>query len=105
MLVWIHGGGFVRGTASTARTDGSRLAARGVVVVSLNYRVGPLRFFYHDSFAGDAGPKVNYGLMDGIAALRWVQANISAFGGDPQRVTIFGSSAGGAACCFSPSRR
>lgn len=96
VMVWIHGGGFVRGTASTPTTDGSWLAAHGVVVVTLNYRTGPLGFFHHDAFAAEPGPKVNFGLLDQIAALRWIRRNIAAFDGDANRVTLFGSSAGGA---------
>lgn len=96
VMVWVHGGGFVRGTASTPATDGAWLAAHGVVVVTFNYRTGPLGFFHHDALAADPGPKANYGLLDQIAALRWIKRNIAAFGGDPDRITLFGSSAGGA---------
>lgn len=96
VMVWIHGGGFVRGTASTPSTDGAWLAAHGVVVVTFNYRTGPLGFFHHDAFAAEPGPKANFGLLDQIAALRWIKRNITAFGGDADRVTLFGSSAGGA---------
>ncbi len=96
VMVWIHGGGFVRGSAAHPQMDGTRLAARGVVVVSMNYRLGPLGFFHHAAFSDEPDPKVNFGLLDQIAALRWVKANIGGFGGDAHRVTIFGSSAGGA---------
>jgi para-nitrobenzyl esterase len=96
VLVWIHGGGFVRGTAAAEHTDGARLASHGAVVVSFDYRLGPLGFFHHGAFDGDPDPKVNFGLLDQIQALRWLKANIASFGGDPNRIAIFGSSAGGA---------
>ncbi len=96
VLVWIHGGGFVRGTSANQHTNGARLASHGAVVVSFNYRLGPLGFFHHGAFHGDPDPKVNFGLLDQMEALRWVKANIANFGGDPNRVMIFGSSAGGA---------
>jgi para-nitrobenzyl esterase len=91
VLVWLHGGAFIGGAACVPLYDGTRLAKRGdVVVVTLNYRVGALGF----SFApGDDGV-ANLGLLDQIAALRWVQGEIAAFGGDPARVTVFGESAG-----------
>ena len=98
VMVWIHGGALTRGAASIATTDGTTLARRGVVLVAINYRVGYLGFFAHPALtreAADGRRIANYGLMDQIAALQWVQSNISAFGGDPQRVTIFGQSAGG----------
>jgi len=93
VLVWLHGGAFIGGTACVPLYDGSRLAARGdVVVVTLNYRVGLLGF----SFAPAAGDEhvANTGLWDQLAALRWVRDSIAAFGGDPARVTVFGESAG-----------
>ncbi len=95
VMVWIHGGGFMTGSGSSPIYDGASLAARGdVVVVSINYRLGPLGFLHlghlDSSFAG-AG---NLGLLDQIAALEWVQENIGAFGGDAGNVTIFGESAG-----------
>ena len=97
VMVYIHGGGFTGGTGSSAILDGSRLAARGVVVVTLNYRLGRLGFFAHPALTREAGAGAtgNWGLMDQIAALKWVQRNIAAFGGDPANVTIFGESAGG----------
>ncbi|MBO9499526.1 MAG: carboxylesterase family protein [Novosphingobium sp.] len=91
VMVWIHGGGFVSGSSALPETDGTRLAKRGVVVVSFNYRLGRFGFFAHPSL-GQGG---NWGLMDQIAALAWVKRNIAAFGGDPANVTIFGESAGG----------
>lgn len=99
VMVWIHGGGYVNGGSSPTVYDGSALAARGVVLVSFNYRLGRFGFFAHPALSKEAqtlGDMVgNYALMDQIAALKWVQKNISAFGGDPKRVTIFGESAGG----------
>ncbi len=96
VLVWIHGGGF---TEDGARNyDGSKLAADGTVVVTINYRLGALGFLAHPALAQrPGGPAGNYGLMDQIAALRWVKHNIEQFGGDPHNVTIAGQSAGGVA--------
>ncbi|WP_428683090.1 carboxylesterase/lipase family protein [Sphingopyxis sp.] len=91
VMVWIHGGGFVGGSGTLPETDGSLLAKRDVVVVSFNYRLGRFGFFAHPAL-GEGG---NWGLMDQIAALKWVQRNIASFGGDPAKVTIFGESAGG----------
>ena len=98
VMVWIHGGSLTMGAASDTRTDGSALAGRGVVLVAINYRVGYAGFFAHPALtreAADGGRIANYGLMDQLAALQWVQRNVRAFGGDPSRVTIFGQSAGG----------
>jgi para-nitrobenzyl esterase len=96
VLVWIHGGGF---TLDSGRDYvGSDLAAGGTVVVTINYRLGALGFLAHPALASrPGGPAGNYGLMDQQAALRWVQRNISRFGGDPRNVTIAGESAGGTA--------
>lgn len=97
VLVWIHGGGFVGGGTSIPFYDGSKFAEQGIVVVSLNYRLGRLGFFAHPALlAAKEGPVGNFGYMDQIAALNWVQKNIDAFGGDPGKVTIMGESAGGA---------
>lgn len=99
VMVWMHGGGFVNGGSSPAMYDGSGFARRGVVLVSLNYRLGRFGFFAHPALRAEAGPRDmlgNYGYMDQLAALRWVQRNIGAFGGDPKNVTLFGESAGGA---------
>ncbi|MED0771048.1 carboxylesterase/lipase family protein [Bacillus siamensis] len=94
VMVWIHGGAFFLGAGSEPIYDGSALAAEGdVIVVTLNYRLGPFGFL-HLSSISDAYPG-NIGLLDQIAALRWVKDNISAFGGDPDNVTVFGESAGG----------
>jgi para-nitrobenzyl esterase len=96
VMVWIHGGSFVTGSGSMAVYDGANLAAEGVVVVTINYRLGPLGFLAHPALAAESaeGTSGDYGLLDQIAALRWVQRNIAAFGGDPGRVTVFGESAG-----------
>jgi len=96
VMVWIYGGGFVAGTTSEQRQDGSVLAQQGVVVVSMNYRLGIFGFFVHPQLAAESGRNSagNYGLLDQVAALQWVQDNIAAFGGDPSNVTIFGESAG-----------
>ena len=99
VMVWIHGGGLNNGSGTAALYDGTRLAKRGVAVVTINYRLGRLGFFDHPALAAEreAGePAANYGLMDVIAALEWVRDNAAAFGGDPDNVTIFGESAGGA---------
>src|SRR5215831_19176932 len=94
VLVWIHGGGLVQDGARNY--DGTKLAAAGTVVVTINYRLGALGFLAHPALASrPGGPAGNYGLMDQQAALRWVQDNIEAFGGDPGNVTIAGESAGG----------
>lgn len=96
VLFWIYGGGFVNGGASPAVYDGAALAREGVVFVSFNYRVGRFGFFAHPALsAAGEGPAGNWGLMDQQAALRWTRDNIAAFGGDPDRVTIMGESAGG----------
>jgi len=98
VMVWIHGGGNTQGSSSEAFYDGQELAARrGVVVVSINYRLGALGFFAHPALdrESDAGVSGNYGLLDQQLALRWVKDNARAFGGDPGRVMIFGESAGG----------
>ena len=96
VMVWIYGGGYSAGAASEPRQDGENLARKGVVVVSMNYRLGVFGFFVHPELAKESGhgSSGNYGLMDQTAALRWVHANIAAFGGDPGNVTIFGESAG-----------
>lgn len=96
VMVWLHGGALVLGSGGLPIYDGTALARRGVVVVSVNYRLGHLGFFAHPALerAAPGGP-VNFGLLDQIAALRWVQDNIEAFGGDARHVTLFGQSAGG----------
>ncbi|WP_437889732.1 carboxylesterase/lipase family protein [Phytobacter sp. V91] len=95
VMVWIHGGGFTMGAGDLPPYDGKALARRGVVLVTFNYRLGHLGFFAHPALEGEEGEIVcNFGLLDQIAALRWVQENIHAFGGDAANVTLFGESAG-----------
>lgn len=93
VMVWLHGGGFTLGAGGLPPYDGRRLAARGVVLVTVNYRLGHLGFFAHPSLEEET-PVNNFALLDQIAALRWVQENIAAFGGDRDNVTLFGESAG-----------
>jgi para-nitrobenzyl esterase len=97
VMVWIHGGAYEIGSGSTPAYHGDLLARKGVVVVTINYRLGVLGFLAHPELTAESrySSSGNYGLMDQIEALRWVQANIAAFGGDPHNVTIFGESAGG----------
>lgn len=96
VLVWLHGGGFVNGHAGSSLYDGRRLAASAdAVVVTVNYRLGSLGWLCHPELAPTAGaPSGNWGLLDQVAALEWVRANIASFGGDPGRVTLAGQSAG-----------
>jgi para-nitrobenzyl esterase len=97
VMVWIHGGGYVGGGSSIPWYDGSAFARQGIVVVSFNYRLGRFGFFIHPALvAAQEGAVGNFGYMDQITALKWVQTNIGAFGGDPQQVTLVGESAGGA---------
>src|SRR3989440_2131151 len=97
VMVWIHGGAFVFGSGSWPSTSGVQFARQGVILVAFNYRLGRLGFFAHPALSREhpEEPKGNYAYMDQIAALKWVQKNIAAFGGDPKNVTIFGESAGG----------
>lgn len=99
VFVWIHGGNLVRGSSQQAMFDGAQLAKRGVIVVSINYRLGIFGYFAHPGLSAESpeGASGNYGVMDQIAALKWVKANIGAFGGDARNVTIAGESAGGLA--------
>jgi para-nitrobenzyl esterase len=96
VMVWVYGGGFAAGAASEPRQDGENLARKGVVVVSINYRLNVFGFFAHAELAKESGHDSagNYGLLDQVAALAWVHKNIAGFGGDPAQVTIFGESAG-----------
>jgi para-nitrobenzyl esterase len=96
VMVWIHGGALTRGSGSTPNYDGEHLAEKGVIVVTVNYRLGAFGFFSHPELTkeSDRNASGNYGFLDQVAALEWVQHNIAAFGGDPKRVTIFGESAG-----------
>jgi para-nitrobenzyl esterase len=95
-MVWIHGGGFVVGSGAEPRYDGARLAARGIVLVTVNHRLNALGFLAHPELTAESDHHAsgNYGLHDLVAALKWVQRNIAAFGGDPDKVTIAGESAG-----------
>ncbi len=107
VLVWIYGGGFSFGGNDNPTHNGEHLARKGVMLVTVNYRVGPLGFLAHPELSAESPAHVsgNYGLLDQIAGLQWVQNNIAAFGGDPDRVTIFGESAGGISVsmlCASP---
>jgi para-nitrobenzyl esterase len=97
VMVWIHGGSFTAGSGTTPLYDGARFARRGIVLITVEYRLGRLGFFAHPALSAEHPdePQGNYGLMDNIAALKWVQANAAAFGGDPANVTVFGESAGG----------
>jgi para-nitrobenzyl esterase len=97
VMVWIYGGGFVNGGSSPTVYDGSAFAKQGVVLVSFNYRLAHFGFFAHPALSAEqpGQPLGNYALLDQIAALKWVQRNAAAFGGDPANVTIFGESAGG----------
>jgi para-nitrobenzyl esterase len=96
VMVWIYGGGYQAGATSEARQDGGNLSKNGVVVVSMNYRLGIFGFFSHPELSKESGHNSsgNYGLLDQLAALQWVKKNIATFGGDPGNVTIFGESAG-----------
>jgi len=116
VMVWIHGGGFTTGSAADLVPtsmdalwyDGRPFAERDVVVVTLNYRLGVFGFFAHPELAKEGAPTGNQGLLDQQTALRWVQSNIAAFGGDPKNVTIFGESAGAGSVCMhvvSPGSR
>ena len=103
VLFWIHGGAFIQGSGAQPRYDGTELAKRGAVVISINYRLGSLGLFAHPALTAESTPDEplgNYCLLDMIAALRWTRDNIAAFGGDPGNVTISGSSAGGTSCLF-----
>ncbi len=91
VMVWLHGGGFFAGSGSAVAADSSALVRRGIVVVSVNYRLGRLGFFAHPSLPGGIA---NFGLLDQVAALQWVRDNVAAFGGDPDNVTVAGGSAG-----------
>ncbi len=96
VMVWIYGGGFTIGGTSMSLYDGMNFAKKGVILVSVSYRLGAFGFMAHPELSVEqGGHSGNYGLLDQIAGLQWVKHNIAAFGGDPNRVTIFGESAGG----------
>jgi para-nitrobenzyl esterase len=101
VFFWIHGGGFVVGHGAEPRYDGGKLAARGMVVVTANHRLGALGFMAHPDLTAESpeGASGNYGLLDQLAALAWVKRNIAAFGGDPDCITIAGESAGSISVC------
>lgn len=102
VMVWIHGGGLTRGNGALPHYDGTQIAKKGVVLVTLNYRLGRLGFTALQELSTESpeGVSGNYGLLDQIAALEWVQRNIAQFGGDPENVTIFGESAGAWSVCY-----
>ena len=99
VMVWIHGGAFTEGSGEVAVYDGAELAKKGLVIVTINYRLGALGFLTHPELTRESTRNAsgNYGLLDVVAALEWVRKNIASFGGDPQRVTIAGQSAGASA--------
>jgi len=100
VMVWVHGGGFLQGSGSAGLYNGARLARRGgVIVVTLNYRLGVLGFLNTRRLEGERRDQANFGLQDQLMALGWVQENIERFGGDPTNVTLFGESAGGFSIC------
>ena len=102
VLVWVHGGGFGAESGSLPKLDGEELARKGVILVTFNYRLGPLGFLATPELSKESGHDASgdYGLMDDIALLQWVKRNIAAFGGDPEKVTLFGHSAGGGTVNF-----
>jgi para-nitrobenzyl esterase len=98
VMVWIYGGGFAIGTTAAQLYEGAKLAEKGVVLVSVAYRVGAFGFLAHPELSRESRKgSGNYGVQDMIAGLEWVRDNIASFGGDPRNVTIFGESAGGIA--------
>ena len=100
VLVWIHGGAYINGAGSSPLFDGRRLALRAdAVVVTLNYRVGALGFLYLDALEQPSLVGANFGLLDQLAALRWVREHAAVLGGDPTRITVFGESAGAGSVC------
>src|SRR6202034_3970632 len=96
VFVWIHGGALQSGSSKESLYDGAKLARHGLVVVTINYRLGVLGYLAHPDLSAESplGISGNYGLLDQITALAWVQRNITAFGGDPANVTVAGQSAG-----------
>jgi para-nitrobenzyl esterase len=101
VLVYFYGGGFMAGDGSEPRYDGENMAQKGIVALTVNYRLGVFGFMAHPELTKESGKNAsgNYGLLDQLAALRWVQQNIAAFGGDPKKVTIAGESAGSSSVC------
>lgn len=102
VMVWIHGGSYTMGSGATPAYEGTAFAQQGVVLVTINYRLGPFGWFAHPQLSKESlhHSSGNYGLLDQIAALEWVKRNIAAFGGDAGRVTIFGESAGAGSVCY-----
>ena len=102
VMVWIHGGSFVSGAGSLPSYDGSRLAQRGVIIVTINYRMGVFGYMAHPDLTAESPNHTsgNYALLDQMAALRWVRNNIAAFGGDPRNITVFGESAGASSIAY-----
>src|SRR5207249_4225241 len=96
VMLWLHPGGYTSGSGAGAATDGEALAKKGVVLVTINYRLGIFGFFSHPELTAETDRRgaANQAFLDQAAALQWVQKNIAAFGGDPKRVTVFGDSAG-----------
>ncbi len=110
VMVWFHGGGLVSGSASQSGFDGSMLAKKGVILVTVNYRLNVFGFLAHPELTAESEhhSSGNYGLLDQLAALRWVRNNIGQFGGDPDNITIFGQSGGSRSVAYhmaSPRRR
>jgi len=101
-MLWIHGGTLITGSGSRPTYDGAALARKGAALVTINYRLGPLGYLAHPELTAESehNSSGNFGLLDQIAALQWVQQNIASFGGDPNRVTIFGESAGSWSVCY-----
>ena len=102
VMVYVHGGGFTVSSGIEKWFNGERLAEKGVVVVTINYRLGVFGFLTHPELTKESEHHTsgNYGMLDQIFALKWVQRNISTFGGDPKRVTLFGQSAGSESVCM-----
>ena len=102
VMVWIHGGSFLTGAGSQPTFDGSRLAMRGVVIVTINYRMGVFGYMAHPELSAESPNHTsgNYALLDQMAALRWVRENIASFGGDPRNITVFGESAGASSIAY-----
>ena len=101
VLFYIHGGGFTGAAATKKHFDGPAWPTKGVVAVTINYRLGPLGFACLPELSAEAGHTGNYGLYDQLCALQWVHDNIAAFGGDPARITVMGQSAGAMSGCSS----
>ena len=99
VMLFLHGGGYLAGSGATPVYDAARLAAAGVVAITCNYRLGAFGFLYLEELFDDVGGSANLGIQDHVRALEWIRDNVAQFGGDPARVTVFGSSAGGLSAC------